>query len=216
MRRIALILLFVFLSLEGFSQLYKDDKTYKLGVQFGVSFSRFTGGKIPNAAFRRGFNSDVNFYKQLGKSNVHLYSGAIFSVRGSKFKNDQDELERIVNMYIDVPLGLMFDITGGEQKTFLRLGGYGSYLLQSEAYTRQGLRPFETNVKIKPYDIAPFIGIEHRFYYFALQMDIKYGVVNLDNGLEFVDQTLVTKRPVGPPLKNGQVHNLAIDINLLF
>ncbi|MBT8326372.1 MAG: PorT family protein [Bacteroidia bacterium] len=179
----------------------------RIGIKTSINTSSIRGTEFENPRLKFGYTAGA-FYQQYLNENWNFYTEFVGNFKGSNFKNDIDEYNRVSLFYIDVPLMLMYNLDDDKKQSVL-LGPYASYLALSAVYVGSQRKAELSNIALKPFDfgIAGFYQLNGKFT--TLQVGAKIGLYNINNGVNFEDITPETG-------KNGTISNLGIEIGMLF
>jgi len=208
LKKTSLAILLIGLSLSAKSQIYKEGESTHLGIKFGLQGSTLKGTDLSNPAWKAGFQPGVFYRAGLG-SGWHLETEFQASFKGARFKNtDSSGYELLPLLYFETPLLLMKSLDK-EDKHLLLVGGQASYLVRSRVFVNNELTPRQENLALKTWDYSFIAGYQINSYYTGWQFALRYGLRNINNGLEF--------KGFGPPVKAGNgIRNLSFDVSMMF
>jgi hypothetical protein len=183
------------------------DGKYRFGIKLGTHFSTLLGDENPNNALRFGINGGV-YVRRKFKSQVWGYQLEVNgSLRGSNFSTaNNDEYNTLRLVYIDMPMLLFFNLSKDESQKVL-VGPQLSYLLTGALYKYGSSLPIEGEPKIKNYDALACIGYQINAGHVAIQTMIKYGFLNINEGL------IANVKPLN---QGKNMNNFMFELNLLF
>ena len=179
----------------------------KIGIKTSINLSTIRGTELENPRLKFGYTAGA-YYQHFLNKKWNLYTEFVGNFKGSNFKNDIDEYRRISLFYVDIPLMLMYHLDD-EKKQSVLLGPYASYLGLSSLYVGSQRKAELSNIALKPMDfgVAGYYHLNGKFT--TLQVGVKFGLYNINNGINFDD----IKPETG---KNGTISNVGIEIGMLF
>jgi hypothetical protein len=178
----------------------------KIGIKLGVGYSSMLGGELENPIGTFGLQGSAYLrYRFKPKFAIQTEVGASF--RGSNFNNDVDEYTTIKTYYIDVPVLFVFGLNKTATSNLI-IGPQYSRLLNSSIYISNGAAPEPDPPKLKKNDLLAVLGAQFYTPFVGFQVLAKYGLININDGLLGAN----TK----PAYKGKDIHNLAIEFNIIF
>lgn len=193
---------FVFLACFGFAQ---DETQNKLGIKTNINLSTLLGTELENPRPKFGYTAGAYFQYYIS-SKAGIYTEFVGNFKGSRFNNGVGEYNKIALFYLDFPV--MYEYKLNEKNAIL--GGLNSSFLAMSSMFLDGQRKAESNqIALKPFDWGP------AFYYhvygktIGLQVGMKLGLTNANNGVNFENITPSTGN-------GGSIQNLSFEVGMLF
>lgn len=182
------------------------DEKYKFGIKLGCQISTILGEENSNPVPKFGLNGGV-FMRRKFKSQKWGYQLELNgSFRGSSFTPKDKEYSAIRLFYIDMPLLVFINLTKNENHKIL-FGPQVSYLLSSSIYNGQFAVIYDSIPSVKKIDILACVGYQIRLGHLSFQTMLKYGFINLNDGL----------LPGIKPINTGKsMNNFIFELNFLF
>lgn len=177
----------------------------KFGLRLGSHLSTMLGGELTNPRLQFGLNGSV-YYRIKYKPTAAVQADLGFSIRGSNFNNQIGEYDLIRTYYLDVPIMWVKSINSTQTTHFL-IGAQYSWLLNASIYVKPNALPESQSPQFKKNDVLALSGVQFYGGFVGFQVIAKYGLININDGLI---------NGLNPPLKNKDIHNFALEVNLLF
>lgn len=182
------------------------DGKYKIGLKLGVLGSTITGEENTQNTIKFGLSGGAYLRRKFKNEKWGYQIELNGSFRGSNYEANDTNYSSIRLIYLDVPLYLFFNLTKNEDHKIV-VGPQFSYLLSSALYKNTFNLPESKPPKLIEYDILACGGYHYRLGHIAIQTMLKYGFVNINNGL----------LPNITPANQGKsMYNLIFEVNLLF
>ena len=198
----------VFMGLSSQAQLYQKDLKFHLGMKAGLGPTFLLGDELQNSVPKISFQGGIFYKHKLGKT-LHFQSEALASYKGSKFDNGVNRYERISLLYLDFPQYLQIDVSGRENKHIVFFGPQAGFLVASEVYVNGAFKAKYRDLGLKSMDAMGVIGYQFNCYYTGFQVAFKYGLVDINKNLKFID--------VLPETGTGKtIRNASLDFSFLF
>jgi hypothetical protein len=192
------------------AQEFKDNEgETHLGLQMGLNVTTLFGTELEFGQAKRGTVLGLHYRRILTK-NFQLRAELNASLRGSTFGFTSEERYSAIKLtYLDLPIAAMFNVSGSEANKHIVVGLEPSFLLQSEVYVNPDLKARVQNQGFKKNDLAIFIGYHIDKYYLGFEPSIRFGLLNINDGLNLPN--------ILPPTgKNGTIQNIAVDFRIYF
>ncbi|MCC7532525.1 MAG: PorT family protein [Bacteroidia bacterium] len=190
----------------AFERFHRDmDETHIFGLRLGSNISSLLGNELENPTIAFGLNGALYYRYKVGKKSA-IQTEAGFSIRGSNFNNKADEYETIKLYYLDIPIYWVRSLNN-KNTSNLVLGLQYSQLMNATIKINPQILPDSQVPKFKKEDVAVAGGLQFYGGIFGFQCMIKYGLLNINDGL------IPNLKPL---FKNKDIHNFALDINFLF
>jgi hypothetical protein len=203
--------LFIICIMIGFgskAQLYQKDYKFHLGMKAGLGPTFLLGDELKNSVAKISFQGGIFFKHKLGGS-LHIQSEALASYKGSKFNNGVNRYERVSLLYLDFPQYLQIDVSNKKNKHNVFFGPQAGFLVASEVYVNGAFKAKYRDLSLKQMDAMGVVGYQFNGYYTGFQVAFKYGLVDINKNLNFID--------VLPETGTGKtIRNAAIDFSFLF
>ncbi len=198
----------MFYSFASNAQLYHKDEKFHVGMKAGIGPTKLLGDELKKPVAKISFQGGVFFKHRMGKS-LHFQTEALASYKGSKFDNGVNRYERISLLYLDLPQYLQIDVSKQENKHIVFFGPQASFLLASEVFVNGAFKARYRDLGVKPMDAMGVIGYQFNGYYTGFQVAFKYGLININDNLKFID--------VLPETGTGKtIRNASLDFSFLF
>lgn len=229
MRSVFFILLFLLISVTGFSQqtdttnanevdegiIVKPDNSdpFKIGIKIGAGYSGMLGTELQNSVGRVGVDGSI-YLRYRFKSKFTLIGELGASFRGSSFNNGDTGYSSIRMYYLDIPVYGAFPISKNKT-TFILAGFQYSHLLNANMYVGRNGLPNPSSPALKTFDVLPLAGIQFNTDWVNIQLMLKYGLVNLNQNQPW-PTSIQGGSPTLPSNTGGSIHNFAFEFNLFF
>lgn len=182
------------------------DGKYKIGLKLGVLGSTIAGEENTTNTIKFGLSGGAYLRRKFKSEKWGYQIELNGSFRGSNYEANDTNYSSIRLIYLDVPLYLFFNLTKNEDHKIIA-GPQFSYLLSSALYKNTYNLPEAKPPKLVDYDLMACAGYHYRIGHVAIQTMLKYGFVNINNGL----------LPNITPANQGKsMRNLVFEINFLF
>ncbi len=182
------------------------DGKYKLGLKLGVLASTINGEENAQNTMKIGLSGGAYIRRKFKSEKWGFQIELNGSFRGSNYEANDTNYSSIRLIYLDVPVYLFFNLTKNEDHKIM-VGPQFSYLLSSALYKNTFNLPESKPPKLIDYDVLACAGYHYRLGHIAIQTMLKYGFVNINNGL----------LPNITPANQGKsMHNLIFELNFLF
>lgn len=183
----------------------KINPDFKIGVKLGSGASIMLGQELDNAGLTYVLTGGMYIrYKFRPRSAVQMEAYASF--RGSNFNNSNGEISSIRTYYLDVPVLWVYSLTES-QLTHMVLGLQYSYLFNADLYVKPNVFPEKQTPKLLKSDCMAVGGVQFYTPFVGFQILAKYGLLDINKGLI---------NNLKPAYKGKDIHNFAVEINLLF
>lgn len=184
----------------------EPDGKYKFGVKIGLLGSTITGKENDNNTLRFGLGGGVYVRKKFKNEKWGYQAEFNISLRGSNYRATDSTYATITLGYIDVPLYLFFNVSKDQNHKIL-IGPQFSYLINASLYKNKQNVSEPDPPKLIKHDVLGCLGYHYRLGHVAIQTTLKYGFVNINDGL---------LPNITPKNQGKSMHNLFFEINLLF
>ena len=191
---------------DSFEWLKGDmNEDQEFGIRLGTNTTTMLGGELDNPRPMFGLNGAVYYRKKVSQKNAFQLDLAV-SLRGSNFANPVGEYNKLVTYYLDLPLTWIRSINANNSAHFIA-GLQYSHLLNTSIFIKPNAVAENEKPKLKPYDVLLVAGTQFYGAFVGFQIVAKYGLLDINNGLI---------SGLNPLLKNKDIHNFVLEINLLF
>ena len=191
---------------DSFEWLKGDmNEEQEFGIRLGTNTTTMLGGELDNPRPMFGLNGAVYYRKKVSPKNAFQLDLAV-SLRGSNFANPVGEYNKLVTYYLDFPLTWVRSINANNS-THLIAGLQYAHLLNTSIFINPNSVAENEKPKLKPNDVLLVAGTQFYGDFVGFQIVAKYGLLNINNGLI---------SGLNPMLKNKDIHNFVLEINLLF
>jgi hypothetical protein len=191
---------------DSFEWLKGDmNEDQEFGIRLGTNTTTMLGGELDNPRPMFGLNGAVYYRKKVSPKNAFQLDLAV-SLRGSNFANPVGEYNKLVTYYVDFPLTWVRSINANNS-THLITGLQYSHLLNTSIFIKPNTFAETEKPKLKLNDVLLVAGTQFYGDFVGFQILAKYGLLNINNGLI---------SGLNPLLKNKDIHNFVLEINLLF
>ncbi len=177
----------------------------EFGLRLGTNTTTMLGGELDNPRPMFGLNGAVYFRKKTSPKNAYQIDLGV-SIRGSNFNNPIGQYHKLVTYYLDLPLTWVRSINQNNTNHLIT-GLQFSQLLNSSIYINSDALAETEQPKLLPMDVLAVLGTQFYGGFVGFQIVAKYGLVNINNGLV---------SGLNPAFKNKDIHNFALELNLLF
>ncbi|MBP9185729.1 MAG: outer membrane beta-barrel protein [Bacteroidia bacterium] len=177
----------------------------EFGIRLGTNTSIMLGGELDNPRPMFGLNGAVYFRKKTSPKNAYQADLGV-SIRGSNFNNPIGQYHKLVTYYLDLPLTWVRSINQNNTSQLIT-GLQFSHLLNSSIYINSESLAEIEKPKLAPLDVLVVLGTQFYGGFVGFQIVAKYGLLNINNGLV---------SGLNPAFKNKDIHNFALELNLLF
>jgi len=208
LRKTIWLLLMLFMAFSVKSQRYQDKEKYTIGIKVGTCFSSLIGQELKNPKVKFGFQGGVYYRQRLGTS-LHLLTEMNASFRGSNFNNGKTGYSRISLLNLDLPVLLMFDVSAKKNEHLVFMGPQATYIATSDLYVNPDNVSKYKNLDLKPFDVMAVAGYHYNGYYMGWQVAVKYGLLDINDGIMFID--------VKPVTGTGKlIRNISLELSMFF
>ncbi|MCB9262255.1 MAG: outer membrane beta-barrel protein [Flavobacteriales bacterium] len=208
------VLLFIALlgvTLFGFGQPFTEllPKT-RVGMTAAINYTMLAGSELKNPRPKTASALGFAVRQKLGKQ-LQMTAESNVSFSGSRFANGKTDSYYLMKFVrVNLPLSLMLNIDGENQKKFITAGIDGSYILRSEIYVRPNdVKPTFVNYGFKRFDLAATLGVHLDYQFFGIRPSIRMGLLNLNNGLKMENIFPATGN-------NGTIKHVGFDVQVYF
>jgi hypothetical protein len=196
------------------SQNYIAGDNYKLGLKAGPVAGVIYGNALTKAYPGYGFTGGVYLRAKL-KNGFHFQTELSPTIRNSKYGNHATNgYEKISLFYIDANQMIMKDLKKGSHEHCLLLGLQPSVLIQSWVYNSYyQLSPAARDIKLNTIDVSAVIGYQYNRKIIGIQSVLKFGLTNINRGLNMHDHT---GNRLGPTNDEGIMRNFSWETTISF
>jgi hypothetical protein len=204
MRTVIFIPLICFFSVVCAQQ--TNEFPHKVGIKTNINLSTILGSELQ--APRPKFGYTAGPYLIFNPENRwSLYTEAVGSFRGSKFKNGDTGYSRIATFYVDACILPLYNVPNSNKA--ISFGPYTSYLGLSSLFIGTKKKPEINDIGFKDYDIgiASYYHINGETV--TLQIGVKHALINANNDVNFVGYYPKTGN-------GGMIRSLSFEIGMAF
>lgn len=211
-----------------------DGRPQKLGIKGGLNFTGMPSRELPEGqrdtsfATHRLLNPKLTYGLHVGayyrwqiSPRIHNQIELAASFRGSRFDNlDSNGYSRISLFYLDMPV--LFHISLDKKKqNNLVIGYQASYLIRGQIFVGRDVLASFSQVPFKKWDHLFVGGYHFNFDRVGLNILLKYGIRNINNGFANFDPpgSISNQRiqDIRPSLMNvGDIRNYSIEFGISF
>jgi hypothetical protein len=184
----------------------EPDGKYKYGIKLGVQFSTLLGNENENNLTRFGINGGVYLRKKFKNEKWGYQVELNGSLRGSYFKGGPNDYSLIRLVYLDLPT-LLFVNVSKDQNNKILFGPQFSYLVTSAIYKGEASVAYNDEPNLNKLDMLACAGYQVRLGHIAIQSLLKYGFININNGL--LPEVL-------PKSQGKNMNNFSFELNFIF
>ncbi len=179
------------------------NEQFKAGVKLGAGASMLLGNELQNPKPSYALNGGA-YLRYRFKKHMSVQPELTISFRGAAFDNDNLEYEKIYAYWVDLPVLLLYGFDEKNTKNIL-CGLQYSRLLNSSLFLTGSSVPEATSPRLTKNDLLAVVGTQFQTPFVGFQLLAKYGLVDLNNGLN-----------LNPPNTGKDIHQFIIELNLLF
>ncbi len=192
----------------------KPDKAYelKLGLKMGTQLSSLLGSEMRKSRLTFGVVGGAYARYNFPKG-FSIQAETQISIRGSNFAYSDGEYSTIRLTYLDFPL-IFFKSIDKKKVHRVGLGGQYSVMLSSSVYEGNINYPIGTP-DLNTRDLAGLLAYQYHFSLIAIQVAAKYGFTNINLHNPWPNAS-GSNTQVKPFNTNGEIHNFAIEFNVIF
>jgi hypothetical protein len=204
MRNVIFIPLICFVSVVCAQQ--TNDFPHKVGIKTNISISTLLGSELQAPRPKFGYTAGPYLIFNPEKT-WSLYTEAVGSFRGSKFKNGDTGYSRIATFYIDACVLPLYNIPKSNKA--ISLGPYASYLGLSSLFIGAKKKPEINDIGFKNYDlgVASYYHIKGEIVSF--QFGGKLALINANRDVNFVGYYPKTGN-------GGMIRSICFEVGLAF
>ncbi len=203
--RIVLFTLSCILYLGSIAQ-QTEEFPHKLGIKTSINMSTLLGTEFKNPRPKFGYTAGA--YMHFNPSNKwSIYTEAVGSFRGSKFKNGDTGYSRIATFYVDMAALPTYQIPNS--KNSVSAGPYASYLGLSSLYIGPKKKAELNDLNFKNTDVGLAVYYKKGGKTVDLQVGAKVALLNANDGVNFVGYKPKTGN-------GGTIRSLSFEIGMLF
>jgi hypothetical protein len=182
------------------------DNKYKFGIKLGCQLSTLTGEENSNNTPNFGLNGGIYMRRKFKSEKWGYQIELNGSFRGSNFTQKDNEYSAIRLFYLDLPILCFINLTKDETHKIL-FGPQVSYLLTSSIYKGPFLDRYDSIPNLNKFDVLACVGYNYKMGHVSLQTMIKYGFMNINNGL---------LQGIKPTNTGKSMNNFLLELNFLF
>jgi hypothetical protein len=182
------------------------DNKYKFGIKLGCQLSTLTGEENSNNTPNFGLNGGIYMRRKFKSEKWGYQIELNGSFRGSNFTPKDNEYSAIRLFYLDLPTLIFINLTKDEKHKLL-FGPQVSYLLTSSIYKGPFLDRYDSIPNLNKFDVLACVGYNYKMGHVSLQTMIKYGFMNINNGL---------LQGIKPSKTGKSMNNFLLELNFLF
>jgi hypothetical protein len=184
----------------------KAEFPHKVGIKTNINISTLLGSELQAPRPKFGYTAGPYLIFNPEKP-WSLYTEAVGSFRGSKFKNGDTGYSRIATFYIDVSILPLYSIPNSNKA--VSLGPYASYLGLSSLFIGAKKKPEINDIGFKNYDIGVASYYHIKGETVSLQIGGKLALINANNDVNFVGYYPKTGN-------GGIIRSLSFEIGMAF
>lgn len=184
----------------------KAEFPQKVGIKTNINISTLIGSELQNPRPKFGYTAGPYIIFN-PENRWSLYTEAVGSFRGSKFKNGDTGYSRISTFYVDICAQPLYNIPNSNKA--ITLGPYASYLALSSLFIGAKKKPELNDIGFKDYDIGVASYYHIKGNTVSLQIGAKLALISANNNVNFIGYY--------PKTGNGKtIKSLSFEIGMAF